>query len=64
MPALSSAQRKKLVFRLGLAGLIAVAIGLFLLKGVHILALIDRVVTFVAALLLPFPGRRRRKENR
>jgi uncharacterized membrane protein YdjX (TVP38/TMEM64 family) len=50
MPALSPAQRKKLLFRLGLAGLIAVAIVLFLLKGVHILTLIDRVVAFVAGL--------------
>jgi uncharacterized membrane protein YdjX (TVP38/TMEM64 family) len=50
MPALSPAGRKKLLLQLGVAGLLAAAVGLFLLKGMHIFALIDQVVAIVSGL--------------
>ena len=34
-----------------------------LISVANLIVIILMVVTFVAALLLPFPGRRRRKEN-
>jgi uncharacterized membrane protein YdjX (TVP38/TMEM64 family) len=50
MSPLPPEKRKKLLFKLGLAGAIAAAIALFLLKGVHILDVIDRVVALASGL--------------
>jgi uncharacterized membrane protein YdjX (TVP38/TMEM64 family) len=66
MPALTPAPRKKLLFRLGVALVVAAAAGIFLLKGVNLLNLLDRGVAllasvgpwafFIAMALLPAVG--------
>ena len=50
MPALPPAARKKLLLKLGVAGVVAAAVVVFLLKGVHFFALLDRVVAIVSGL--------------
>jgi uncharacterized membrane protein YdjX (TVP38/TMEM64 family) len=50
MAALAPAPRKKLLFRLGLALALAAAAAIFLLRGVHVLDLVNRAVALISGL--------------
>jgi len=50
MPAAASPDRRKLLFRLGVGAVVLAAVAVFLLKGVHFLALVGKVVAVVSGL--------------
>jgi len=50
MDAPAPADRRKLLFRVGLALVVLAALGLFLVKGVHFFALVDRLISGVTSL--------------